>query len=51
MIEPLATMKMGYPRLSRRINKMGLKLKIYNLAYEELSNFISIYILPDKSDI
>jgi hypothetical protein len=28
--EPLITQKMGYHRLSRRVNKMGLKIDIYN---------------------
>jgi hypothetical protein len=27
--EPLITQEMGYHRLSRRVNKMGLKMDIY----------------------
>jgi hypothetical protein len=33
---PLATQKMARHRLSRRVNKMGFKMDIYNLLIDEL---------------
>ncbi len=48
--EPLITQKMGYHRLSRRVNKMGLKMDIYNSLGKELLIGIFIYILLDKSN-
>jgi hypothetical protein len=33
--DPLATQKMGWHRLSRRVNKMGLKMDIYNSFREQ----------------
>ena len=34
--KPLATQKMGCHRLSRRVNKMGFKIDIYNYPIEAL---------------
>jgi hypothetical protein len=41
--ESLITQEMGYHRLSRRVNKMGLKKDIYNSSIEELT-IASIFV-------
>ncbi len=41
--EPLITQEMGYPRLSRRVNKMGFRSKMYVSIVEELRKHIQIY--------
>ena len=41
--EPLITHEMGYPRLSRRVNKMGFCSKMYVSIVEELRKHIQIY--------
>jgi hypothetical protein len=33
---PLVTQKMGWHRLSGRVNKMGFNMNIYNLPIDEL---------------
>jgi hypothetical protein len=40
---PLATQKMGWHRLSRRVNKMGFKMDIYNSAIDELGHRVHIW--------
>jgi hypothetical protein len=48
--EPLITQKMGYHRLSRRVNKMGLKMNHYNSPLEVLMICTYIYVFLDNSN-
>jgi hypothetical protein len=46
--EPLITQEMGYPRLSRRVNKMGFCSKMHISLIEELRKYIQTYKMNDK---
>ena len=46
--EPLITQEMGYPRLSRRVNKMGFCSKMYILLIEDLRKYIQTYKMRNK---
>ncbi len=46
--EPLITLEMGYPRLSRRVNKMRFFSKMYILLIEELRKYIQTYKMHYK---
>ncbi len=46
--EPLITQEMGYPRLSRRANKMGFCYKMYISLIEELRKHIQTYKIYNK---
>ena len=46
--EPLITQEMGYPRLSRRVNKMGFCSKMYISLIEELRKYIQTYKMHNK---
>ncbi|MGD8261878.1 MAG: hypothetical protein PVG08_12340 [Desulfobacterales bacterium] len=47
---PLATQKMGWHRLSRRVNKMGSRIDLYNSFIEELKIDFKIEILSVESE-
>ena len=46
--EPLITQEMGYPRLSRRVNKMGFCSKMYISLIEELRKYNQTYKMNNK---